>query len=113
MSAFKKGGEGLYHHLPTETYYARIQINYKEVRRSLSTTERTMAKRKLADLRQDLERTDAVRERLTLGEPCERYLATTRDQLDVLIHSVPGDDLQPLSLCLAHLLLAKPPINPP
>ena len=79
-SPFEKVAEGLYRYGPTGTYYARIQINYKEVRRSLRTTDRATAKRKLADLHRDLERTGAGQERLTLGELCDRYLTTTEDQ---------------------------------
>ena len=80
VSAFKKVGEGFYRYVPTGAYYARIQINYKEVRRSPGTTDRATAKRKLADLHKELNRTDAAAERVSLSSLCDRYLLTVQDQ---------------------------------
>ena len=80
QGAFEKVGECLYRYTPTGTYYARLQVKCKEVRRSLRTDDRATAKRKLGDLQRDLERTGAGADRLTLGQLCDRYLSTTRNQ---------------------------------
>ena len=37
VNAFEKVRDDLYRYTPIGTYHARIQINYKEVRRSLGT----------------------------------------------------------------------------
>ena len=50
MPNFENVGERLYRYVPTGGYYARLEVNGKEVRRSLSTTDRATAKRKLIDL---------------------------------------------------------------
>ena len=73
---FEKVGEGLLRYVPTGKYYARIQVDYKEVRRSLRTTDPALAKRRLHDLRSDLEHTGASGEQLTLRQLCDRYLTT-------------------------------------
>ena len=44
---FEKVGECLYRYLPTGGYYARIKTNGKEIRRSLETTDREIAKEHL------------------------------------------------------------------
>ena len=45
--AFEKVGECLYRY-SNGVYYARIKIDGKEIKRSLKTTDRDFAKRKLA-----------------------------------------------------------------
>ena len=57
--AFGKVGERLYQYIPSGTYYARIKRPGKEVRRSLGTIDRAMAKRKLEDLHKEVDRTSA------------------------------------------------------
>jgi len=79
-SAFQKVGESLYRYAPTGGYYARVKVNRKEVRRSLVTTDREIAKRKLADFKRDLARIDHIRGNLTLSELAERWLETVRRQ---------------------------------
>lgn len=79
-SVFKKVGECLYRYVPTGTYYARIKRPGKEVRRSLGTTDLATAKRKLADLHKEVDRTDAGATRVTLADLCDRYLATVQNQ---------------------------------
>ena len=59
VGTFEKVGECLYRYTTNGKYYARIQVNCKEVRRSLGTTDRPTARRKLADLQRDLEKTRA------------------------------------------------------
>jgi len=41
------GTECLYRYLPNGKYYARFAVNGKEVRRSLGTSDRALAKRKV------------------------------------------------------------------
>ena len=77
---FEKVGECLYRYTPTGMYYARIKRPGKEVRRSLETTDRAMAKRKLADLHKEVNRTEAGVGRVTLANLCERYMATVQSQ---------------------------------
>ncbi len=52
-------------------------VNRKDVRQSLRTTDLTLARRRLRDLRADLEQTGASGEQLTLRQLCDRYLETT------------------------------------
>ncbi len=44
-SAFEKAGECLYRYKPTAGFYARIKMPGKEIRGSLRTTDRALAKR--------------------------------------------------------------------
>ncbi len=64
---FEKVGECLYRYASTGVYYARVKVNGKEFRRSLRTDDRALAKRKLADLRTELERVDPHAGRVTVG----------------------------------------------
>ena len=48
---FEKVGECLYRYSSTGGYYARIKTVSKEIRRSLVTTDRDLAKRRLAKLK--------------------------------------------------------------
>jgi integrase len=77
---FVKVGECLYRYKPTGGYYARIKKPGKEIRQSLETTDRALAKRKLADLQRDLARIDLAAGKMTLAELCDRYLLTVAHQ---------------------------------
>ena len=79
-AVFEKVGPCLYRYIPTGTYYARIKRPGKEVRRSLDTTDRATAKRKLADLQRDVDRTAIGAGRVTLADLCGRYMATVQNQ---------------------------------
>jgi len=46
--AFQKVGECLYRYSPNGVYYARIKVRGKEIRRSLGTIDRDLAKRRLS-----------------------------------------------------------------
>ena len=46
--AFQKVGECLYRYSSNGVYYARVKFNGKEVRRTLETTDRDVARRELA-----------------------------------------------------------------
>jgi integrase len=55
-------------------------VGSKEVRRSLRTTDKPLAKRRLADLQRDLARVDLTAGKYSLAEMCDRYLATVQSQ---------------------------------
>ena len=78
--AFEKVGECLLRYSSNGVYYARFESRGKEIRRSLDTTDRATAKRKLGDLRRDLARVDLTAGKCSLGEMCNRYLATVQSQ---------------------------------
>ena len=73
---FEKVGECLYRLASTGGYYARVWVRGKEIRRSLRTKDRELAKRRLRDLRRDLERIDTEAARISLAELVTTYLAT-------------------------------------
>ena len=50
--AFQKVGECLYRY-SNGVYYARIRVEGKEIKRSLETTDPALARRKLADFRNE------------------------------------------------------------
>ena len=61
-------------------YYALVKHEGKQKRASLQTTDKTVAKRKLAYYQRDLRKVDPSSGRLTLRELCARYLATVQNQ---------------------------------
>ena len=73
---FQKVGECLYRYSSNGVYYARIKGRGKEIRPSLETTDRALAKRMLAQLRDTRRQIDPSRGKTTLGEICDRYLLT-------------------------------------
>jgi integrase len=73
-------GESLYRYSSNGIYYARIKTDGKEIRRSLETTDRDLAKRRLADLRQRQRQIDRSQGKLTLAELCDRYFETVKRQ---------------------------------
>jgi integrase len=77
---FEKVGECLYRYQPSGGYYARIKTAGKEIRRSLKTTDKHVAKTNLADLRKELGLVDLSEGRITLSELCDRYLQTVKHQ---------------------------------
>ncbi len=84
--AFEKVGECLYRYVATGKYYARFESNGRELRRSLGTTDRALAKRKLVDLQRATARTSGAGDRLTLADLCDRYLATVQNQREKTIY---------------------------
>ncbi len=74
---FQKVGECLYRY-SNGVYYARIRVHGKEIKRSLETTDRTLAKRKLSEFRDKQGQIDRSQGRLTLAELCDRYLKTVQ-----------------------------------
>jgi hypothetical protein len=75
LGAFQKVGECLYRY-SNGVYYARLKVNGKEIRRSLRTSDRDMAKRELARLREEQKHIDRSQGKFTLGELCARFLKT-------------------------------------
>ena len=78
VGTFQKVGECLYRYSSSGVYYARIKVRGKEIRRSLQTTDRLMAKRKLAALKEAQAEVDLSKGKLTLAELCDQYLETVR-----------------------------------
>ncbi len=78
--AFQKVGECLYRYSSNGVYYARIKCAGKEIRRSLETTDKALARRNLAKLRNDEEQIDRSKSWMTLKELCDRYLKTVQHQ---------------------------------
>ncbi|HWY40979.1 MAG TPA: hypothetical protein VNX27_09310, partial [Chthoniobacterales bacterium] len=77
---FQKVGECLYRYSSNGVYYARIRVEGKDIKRSLETTDRELAKRKLARFKEEQRQIDRSQGKLTLGELCERYLKTIQHQ---------------------------------
>src|SRR5215831_8893360 len=73
-------GESLYRYSSNGVYYARIKVDGKEIKRSLGTIDRTLARRNLAALKDDLRQIDRSQGRITLEELADRYLGTIQHQ---------------------------------
>ena len=80
MANFEKVGECLYRYTPTGMYYARIRRGKSELRQSLQTTDRALAKRRLRDKLDNLARVNLTGGKCSLAEMCDRYLATVQNQ---------------------------------
>src|SRR5881392_4456128 len=78
--AFQKVGECLYRYSSNGVYYARIKSGGKEIRRSLETTDRELAKRELARFKDEQRQIDRSQGKLTLAELCDRFLKTIQHQ---------------------------------
>ena len=76
----QKVGESLYRYSSNRVYYARIKVDGKEIKRSLRTTDPTLARRNLAALKDELRQIDRSQGRVTLAELCDRYLKTVGHQ---------------------------------
>jgi integrase len=76
---FQKVGECLYRY-SNGVYYGRIRVEGKEIKRSLQTTDRELARRKLADFRQEQRQIDRSAGKLTLDALCDRYLQMVQRQ---------------------------------
>ena len=51
---YRNVGENLYRHTPSGNYYALLKRGGKQFRRSLKTSDRALANRRLADLRKQI-----------------------------------------------------------
>ncbi len=72
----KSKGSGLYRYNPTGQYHARVRFRGKLYRRKLGTTDHALARRKLAQFRLDLERTDATKGNTSFAKVLDDYAAT-------------------------------------
>src|SRR4051794_18783644 len=72
---WKRSGVGLYCY-QTGAYFARVRFGGKLYRRALGTNDYTLARRKLAQFKLDLERTDASKGRTSFGTLLDAYAAT-------------------------------------
>ena len=77
--AFQKVGECLYRY-SNGVYYARIRVEGKQIKRSLETTDPALARRRLADFRNEQRQIDRSQGKLSLDALCDRYLLTVRHQ---------------------------------
>src|SRR4030095_13808605 len=72
----KSKGSGLYRYNPTGHYFARVRFHGKLYRKKLDTGDYELAKRKLADFKRDLERTDATKGNTSFAKVLDDYAAT-------------------------------------
>jgi integrase len=72
--------ECLYRYVSSGVYYARLKRPGKEIRRSLKTTDKALAKRRLQKLRDEQDEIDPASEKMSLRDLCERFLETIRHQ---------------------------------
>ena len=75
-SSWKKIGPCLYRYVPSGEYYGLIKIRGKQIRRSLGTRDLVLARRKVQELRRDLELTDPELAHRTLESQADRFLPT-------------------------------------
>jgi integrase len=67
---------GLYRYVPNGRYFACVRYHGKLYRKSLHTTDSAIAKRKLADFRRTLDRTDATSGNQSFAAVLDEYRAT-------------------------------------
>ncbi len=80
IGVFQKVGECLYRYPSSGVYYARIKVDGKEIRQSLRTTDREIAKRALADFKERQRGVDHSKGKTTLAELCDQYGSTLKQQ---------------------------------
>lgn len=73
---WKHSAAGLYRYQPTGIYFARIRFGGKLYRRTLETSDKTLAKRKLSEFKNGLERTDARAGKTTFAAVLDSFEAT-------------------------------------
>ena len=71
-----KSGIGLYRYNPNGQYHARVRVGGRLYRRALGTSDYQLGRRKLADFRRDLGRTDARAGKTTFGAVLDTYAGT-------------------------------------
>jgi len=72
----KSKGSGLYRYNPTGQYFAPVGFRGKLYRKKLDTEDYELAKRKLADFRRDLERTEATKGNTSFARLLDDYVHT-------------------------------------
>jgi len=73
---WKKSGQCLYRYVPTGHYFARVRFGGKLYRRKLKAIDYKLARRKLAEFRNDLSRTDATKGNTSFATVLDGYSAT-------------------------------------
>ncbi|MCB1126042.1 MAG: hypothetical protein KDM81_06080, partial [Verrucomicrobiae bacterium] len=82
QSPFRRVGENLYRYEPSGRYYALVKRGDKQFRRSLRTSDRKLAERRLADMRQQVGNLSADEDRnVGFVELAERWLATVQHRI--------------------------------
>src|SRR4029453_15136962 len=71
-----KRERGLYRYNPSGQYFARVRFRGKLYRRKLGCDDLALAKRKLRDFKNDLERTDTTRGNNSFEKVLDAYAAT-------------------------------------
>lgn len=71
-----KREHGLYRYNPSGQYFARVRFKGKLYRKKLNAGDLGVAKRKLRDFKNDLERTDATKGNTSLAKVLDDYAAT-------------------------------------
>ena len=71
-----KREHGLYRYNPSGQYFARVRFRGKLYRRKLKAGDLAVAKRKLREFKNDLERTDADKGNTSFGKLLADYAAT-------------------------------------
>jgi integrase len=71
-----KREHGLYRYDPSGQYFARVRFRGKLYRRKLETDDLALAKRKLRDFKNDLERTDATKGNTSFAKLLDIYKTT-------------------------------------
>jgi len=61
-----------------ETYYALFKLGGKQIRRSLETRDFELARRRVRQLRAEMEVSRAARSKVTMDQMAARYLETVR-----------------------------------
>ena len=80
IGVFQKVGECLYRYSSSGTYYARVRVDGKEIKQSLRTKDRAIAKRELKDFKEKQRQLDRSKGKITLAKLCDQYLATVQHQ---------------------------------
>src|SRR5207237_688988 len=76
--------ECLYRAEPSQVYYAVLKINGRQIRRSMKTTEREYARRRLDELRQKIRRINPTADELAVsnfGELSKLWLESVEGRL--------------------------------
>jgi len=94
IGVFEKVGECLYRYSRNGVYYARIKADGKEIKRSLETTDRALAQRKLTVFRDEQRQIDRSQGKLTLAELCDRYLKTVQHQKLIRLSEKPSSSAE-------------------
>jgi hypothetical protein len=81
-TTFRKAGECLYQNPDSGTYFALVKLQGKQFKQSLQTGNLPEARRKLAEFKRDLDRTDPHQSRTTLDAVVDAYLQTIGGQAE-------------------------------